>query len=68
MKNIKSVEFLDSSLSLALRVIVYVFLRRGGALINEQSGAIVRALNYFGLVIFQKQGSNREENTESNVS
>lgn len=68
MKNIKSVEFLDSSLSLALRVIVYAFLRRGGALINEQSGAIVRALNYFGLVVFQKQGSNREENTESNVS
>lgn len=60
--------FLDSSLSWVLCVIVYVFFRQGGALINEQSGAIVQALNYFGPVVFQKQGSNREENTESNAS
>ncbi len=68
LKDIISVQFLDSSLSSVLCVIVYVFFRQGGALINEQSGAIVRALNYFGPVVFQKQGSNREENTESNAS
>ncbi len=68
LKDITSAQFLDSSLSLAAHVCVYAFLRQGGALINGQSGAIVRALNYFGPVVFQKQGSNREENTDSNAS
>lgn len=68
LKDIISVQFLVRSPSLVLCVIAYAFLRQGGALINEQSGAIVRALNYFSPVVFQKQGSNREENTESNAS
>lgn len=68
MKDIISAQFLDSSLSLDECVLVHVFHRQRGALINVQSGAIVRALNYFGPVVFQKQGSNREENTDSNAS
>lgn len=53
---------------MVLCVIVNVFFRQGGALINVQSGAIVRAINYFGPMVFQKQGSSRGENTESNAS
>lgn len=48
--------------------ILYVLFRQGVALINEENDALVRALNYFCPVVFQEQGSNREENTESNAS
>lgn len=68
LTNIISAPFLESGLSSVLCVIVNVFLRRGGALMNVQSGAILRAINYFGPMVFQKQGSSREENTESNAS
>lgn len=44
------------------------FSRQGGGLINEQIPATVRALNYSDPSVFQKQGSNREENSGSNAS
>lgn len=66
--DIISAQVLESSLSSGLCVIVNVFFRRGGVLMNVQSGAILRAINYFGPTVFQKQGSSREENSESNAS
>lgn len=66
--DINSAQVLESSRSLVLCVIVNVFFRQGGVLMNVQSGAILRAINYFGPMVFQKQGSSREENTESNAS
>ena len=64
----RAISGLKPELSIICHYILYVLSRQGVALINEESEALVRTLNYFCSVVFQKQWSNREENTESNAS
>lgn len=44
-------------------VFVCVCFRQGGALSNEKSGALAQALNYFGLVVFQKNNRRTKKQT-----